>query len=634
LYAQEDRVVLAERYAAASIEKILIPRGAWRPYPTAAEREPWQSLPPELGQYLVKRGEQYLDHDWPALPATLFLEYRRNGNRSRYQAVHFARRTALLHLVIAECVEGKGRFADDIANGVWALCEESFWGVPAHVGAQRAGSGLPDIEEPIVALFVAQTAELLAWTSYLLAEPLDRVSPLIRRRIQHEVERRVLEPCFTRDDFWWMGFGRRRTVNNWNPWCNANWLTCALLLEQDESRRRAAVSKILRSLDRFLAGYGPDGGCDEGPGYWNHAGGSLFDCLELLHSATGGRLDVYDEPMIREIGRYIYRMHIDSRLFVNFADAAARLDVSSFLIYRFGTRIKDPDLASFGAYAYGLSRAEGELMAGHKVSHLGRNLAAIFAYEDIIAAPSAPPLPRDVWLEDVNVMVARSRAGSAEGFFVAAKGGHNAESHNHNDVGTFILYLDGQPAIIDAGVETYRAQTFSSRRYEIWTMQSAYHNLPTFDGVMQQAGGRFRARDVSRTADDAHAQLTLDIAGAYPAAGGVKSWVRTVRLDRHGGVTVTDRYELMKQIGEITLSLMTVRPVTLAGPGRLLLGKAGRTPRLVVRYDGKRLTARTETIQLEDARLQSIWGDRLFRILLTAKQPPLSDRWVLRFETE
>ena len=76
------------------------------------------------------------------------------------------------------------------------------------------------------------------------------------------------------------------------------------------------------------------------------------------------------------------------------------------------------------------------------------------------------------------------REGSAEGLCLAAQGGTNGQSHNHNDVGNFVVYADGLPAIIDVGVETYTAKTFSSPRYGIWTMQSAYHNCPTIDGVM------------------------------------------------------------------------------------------------------------------------------------------------------
>ena len=116
-----------------------MPRGQWHPWPTWSERARWESLPEPVRKDLIANGEQYLRYQWPGLPATLFLEYARNGNRSRYEHECFARRNALTDLIVAECVEGKGRFLDDIVNGVWAICEESFWGVPAHVGAQKAG---------------------------------------------------------------------------------------------------------------------------------------------------------------------------------------------------------------------------------------------------------------------------------------------------------------------------------------------------------------------------------------------------------------------------------------------------------------------------------------------------------------
>ncbi|MCG8499689.1 MAG: heparinase II/III-family protein, partial [Firmicutes bacterium] len=73
--------------------------------------------------------------------------------------------------------------------------------------------------------------------------------------------------------------------------------------------------------------------------------------------------------------------------------------------------------------------------------------------------------------------MARSKDGCKQGFFFAAKGGYNDKSHNHNDVGNFVLYYNGYPVFIDVGVGTYTAKTFSNKRYEIWTMQSEYHNL-------------------------------------------------------------------------------------------------------------------------------------------------------------
>src|SRR5690606_18179290 len=160
---------------------------------------------------------------WPALPATLFMEYARNGNRRNFERASFARRGALEGLITAECVEGSGRFIDDIVNGIWAICEESFWGVPAHNAVHGLpGSPLPDTADPIIDLFAAETGALLAFAHYLLKSRLDGVSELIADRIVRETKARIIDPFLERDDFWWMGLVGDRWVNNWNPWCTSN----------------------------------------------------------------------------------------------------------------------------------------------------------------------------------------------------------------------------------------------------------------------------------------------------------------------------------------------------------------------------------------------------------------------------
>lgn len=621
--------LLSNSFSIDRLEKILITRADWRAFPRADERTAWSSLPEEVRRVHIERGEKALGASWELLPAALFLEYARNGNRSNYESVRRSRRNRLQDLVVAECMEGRGRFVEEIVNGVWATCEETYWGVPAHMSLQKAGPGLADVEEPTVDLFAAETGSLLAWTDYLLGPHLDRVSPLVRQRIYVETNRRILSPNLQRDDFWWMGFAGRR-VNNWNPWINSNWLTCVLLLERDEARRGLAVHKVLRSLDQFLNDYPADGGCDEGPGYWNRAGGSLFDCLELLYSASDGSIDVYSVPLIGEIGRYIYRAHIANRYFINFADASARITISGDLVYRYGKRIGDERMMGLGALA-----AQQEASRWELSDSIGRQLAALFNLSEVLAAKAFQPLLGDVWLPDIQVMAARSEEGSAQGLYLAAKGGHNAESHNHNDVGNFIVYADGQPAIIDVGVETYTAKTFSARRYEIWTMQSAYHNLPTMDGVMQKEGRAFAAREARYQANDAVAELTLDIAGAYPAEAGLQSWQRTFRLVRGKAVEVVDTYVLSKPARPLTLTLMTPCAVALKSPGMILLKGAaayggGSSREVTVHYDPGKLAPNLEEIRVEDSRLKSVWGNRLTRILLRADHPSLKDTLNLR----
>jgi hypothetical protein len=632
-FGQEERNVLSKTYPPEKLKKIILSAKDWHPFPKAHEHEAWQTLPARVRHAHIQQAEKHLNGDWETPKASVFLEYVRNGNRSNYQRVSFGRRTQLAELMLGECMEGHGRFLDDIMNGVWTICEETYWGVPAHVGAQKRGSGLPDVTEPTVDLFAAETAMLLAWTSYLVGEQLDPISPLIRERIQYEIECRIISVNLERDDFWWMGFGGR-TVNNWNPWICSNWLTAVLILEEDPERRIQSIHKILRCLDNFLNPYPRDGGCDEGPGYWSRAGGSLYDCLELLHSASKGQIDMFDLPLIKEMGRYICRAYISHPYFINFADAAAKINAEASLIFRYGKSVGDEDMMGFGAFLAKKQRL-GEDSIQEIFGSLGRVLPLIFRLDELLETEPREPLARDFWLPELQVMGARSHEGSNKGFYVAAKGGHNAESHNHNDVGNFIVYADGYPAVIDVGVETYTAKTFSDRRYEIWTMQSAYHNLPTINGVMQKDGGEFRADDVSYSAEEKKVTFSLDISKAYPDEAKVESWVRTVTLNRGKDVLIHDRYELEDIIQNLQMTLMSWRKPELKEEGviRLENPEEMRDLRPIsIKYDRNKFQADFETIPIEDARLQSSWENQLYRILLTAKERLLKDEFSIRIQ--
>jgi hypothetical protein len=527
-------------------------------------------------------------------------------------------------------MEGKGRFLDQIVNGVWLLCEETSWVIPAHVGAQRAGGGLPDKSEPVVDLFSAETGSLLSWTYYLLGAQLDKVSPLVSGRIKAEVTSRIIAPCLDRKDFWWMwlsdGDPASHHVNNWTPWICSNWLAATLIMERNVELRINDVGKILLVLDQFLNSYPEDGGCDEGPSYWGRAGGSLFECLELLESASGGKIDLYSNPLVKEIGRYIYKAYIRGSYFVNFSDAPAKVTIQSDLVLRYGLKIKDPFLAGFGAYAASQQKILERGIGGG----LTRQLQFLFSLGALEKQQPMEPLVRDVWLRENQYMAAREKENSSTGFYLASQGLHNDKSHNHNDVGNFILYADGEPCIIDVGPEAYTAKTFSSARYEIWTMQSAYHNLPTINGVMQKNGKQYAARNVQyRTSDDS-VLFSLDIAGAYPSEAGVKKWTRQIVMDRRvGTVTVRDDYSMGSDAKELKLSLMTPCQVLRSEPGRIVVRinaeKSGRPPVDVeARFDQAKLSASVESFPLKDDGLRRIWGDSLKRILLSVNKPGVS----------
>ena len=268
--------------------------------------------------------------------------------------------------------------------------------------------------------------------------------------------------------------------------------------------------------------------------------------------------------------------------------------------------------------------------------NLQRLLRGLFLLNEVDVTDPQPPQPRDVWLPDIEVMVARDQAGSADGFFLGVKGGHNAESHNHNDIGNFVVYIDGKPVLVDAGVETYTAKTFSPERYTIWTMQSAYHTLlPTVDGVMQDPGFEFAASDVDYKVNPGGAQMTLNLVEAYPIESKIDFWERTVRLDRGQQVTVQDEFSLSKAAGEISMSLITPCAVDLSEAGVVRLGERailnGRVSGVgMVHYDAAVFSASIESVPLTDKRMGGTWGSEIYRVVLTAKSPAKSGTWTFR----
>ncbi|WP_135551270.1 heparinase II/III domain-containing protein [Paenibacillus cymbidii] len=630
--------MLSQAFERAVAAGDLLPRERFRPFPDAADREGWSAVDPEAARMWLAEAEAYAGFAWPALTMQLYATYAKQGVIMDYLHAYWERRSALGTLLFAECIERQGRYLEQIVNGIGVICEETTWVVPHHNGRmKRSGASVPDEGDHEVELFSSETAALLAVTAYLLREPLLAVGgERVLARIGTEVRRRLLEPFMEFDDYWWMGFADDKPLNNWNPWCNGNVLLAFLLLETDEPRRVAGIRKALRSLDEYIRRFPADGCCDEGPMYWGGAGGALMRALELMQRATNGRLNVFAEPLIGEIGRYYYRVHIHDSHFVSFADGDAKLTVMS-MAYLYGKRIGDEALMKLGATAPFCRPDRYQWFIPSTL------LLDWFAREEINRLGASAPYVRDAWMADRHVMTAREREGSARGLYLAAKGGTNAESHNHNDIGNFIVYADGLPVLIDLGTENYTAKTFGPQRYELWYVQSAYHNVPTVGGAMQMAGEQFRAEEVACALDAAHAELRLEMAAAYPAEAGIVSWRRKLRLERGKGndegdsgdgsgasIVVDDTFALERP-AVVDYTLMTPWQPLSDGIGSFVLApEVGRPVRLGFNADALALS--WEAIPLADARLRRNWGDTVYRVILREKTAVLQGRRVLLIE--
>ena len=619
--------------ATKHIETMLLSREAFHPFPKYGETG-WDHLPEEAKRVLVSRAELLAEKDWLSLPAVRYMDFVKNGNRSRYEKVYFEHRQRLRALVAAECVERRDRFIDSIINGVWAICEETTWAVPAHSYSFKSpDQGLVDIERDRVTLdlFAAETGANLAWVLYLIGDRLGEACDAIPRRIEYEIERRVLTPFMDFDDFGWMGLNHDDPVNNWNPWINENVLSCALVAECDEKRRADIVRKVGRSADRFLHFYAEDGGCDEGPSYFSVAGASMMDVLEQLFLATEGRVNLFGEPLIRNMADYIRHVHIADDCFVNFADAPARLSGGwEEQLMRLAGRMDNPALYDFCRMRLARQRERRpDRYFTHSNYYFFRALAALFDWDEARYESAGDVASLGHWFGGIQVATARAKENSFDGLFIAAKGGCNAESHNHNDIGNYIIYANGRPALVDAGVGVYTKKTFSDQRYELWTMQSGWHNTAIVNGRDQKNGREYAASNVEYTDDGKVMRLSMNIENAYSPEAKLASYRRAFTFDRmKDEITVHDAVRMAACDCPVKLPLLcAVKPELSEGCAKI--------DGLTLRFDPALFTASVEEKPLNDSNLENSWQrESLWRLMLTRTACKAEDEWTLTFDCE
>lgn len=294
---------------------------------------------------------------------------------------------------------------------------------------------------------------------------------------------------------------------------------------------------------------------------------------------------------------------------VNFADADAIMNAAPNTVFRFGEAINDIPMKKFGAFLavqqqWGKRRLPGTI---------DEQIIQLTRIHDVLKTPAKNLLLGEFWFPDIEVAGARDRVNSADGFFFAAKGGHNAEHHNHNDVGSFVMYYNGKPCLIDLGRGKYNGKTFSRERYTIMNMQSQYHNLPTINSFDQNTGQQYRAQNTSFEFDAGHATFSTDIAETYSPDAGINRWIRSYYLQRSERFTITDDFQFSKRPkGKTTLNFMTYCQVSRVSRRKIQL--SGKNFELLMQFDADALKLRLEPIKINDTRLKQFWLNRITRI--------------------
>ncbi len=594
-------------------------------YHSLTDRDYWEGVKPALYDALQASKEKYDGYVFEPLYASLWMQYTTMQNRVNYEAKQFDRRIALNTYVFLEAIENEGKHIGRILDLVWMILEESEWALPAHVHNTPGNDALPDVRHPTVCLFSAFLAQQLTFVSFLFEEKFNAISRHIVPRIKNEVMRRVVDDYLTRNDYWYFGFNPSRKTNNWTSAVNMGVLSAAAVLLRDEKEKLAkVVAKVLITSSNQINDYPDDGGCDEGPGYWIGSTANLVQVLDIVRRLTGGVIDPLAEPKIQNIGNYFSSMYIYGSYLVSVADCDALRSMLDPSLFTIGKHLSNDNLLAIVYDAY----ERGETGYSMCDVNTGGILDAAEMLMEMRRGRTVPPfLPRKSnYLASIQIATARESDTDRSGLFFAAKGGHNKESHNHNDVGNFIVYKDGERFLCDTGRPSYDAVVFSRARYTKWMFQSGYHNLPTVNGHDQTGHfeeGNYAAKNALFSEDDATVSFSLDISEAYANRADIEKWERRFVFDREkSAIRVTEDYAL-KICESVTLNFIAAAPFTV-GDGVITMRSGDAS--LGIYTDTSLFDIQAETIDFKgDGAFLYRWSGGLYRLRLTLKKPKAAD---------
>lgn len=542
-----------------------------------AETEAWRKRVTEtpalasLSEEIRAAGRELAEAPMPDLPWSLFRRVYDDGDRSAYEKPYFNRRKRLTTFGLLAWLEPeRSDYLDALLDTVWLICDEYTWSLPAHA-ALKSDPGVPDPSTHID-LFAAETAFAIA---ELLALSGDRWPAAVRLKAEAEVRRRVLDPYRSGRAFGW-----ETMTNNWTAVCAGSIGAAAIHLVRDTGELQAILSRAFPSLACFLSGYGEDGVCKEGYNYWVYGFGFFTYFADLLRRRTNGAIDLMADGKVGRIARFQEISFLGGDKVVNFSDASPHRRVFLGLSHYLHRRYPE------------MSVPLADLRAPFEEDHCCRWASAL---RNLIWFD--PELTGEAWKEgstylpDAEWLVSRRQLAAANGsvsFGFAAKCGDNAEPHNHNDVGHFLLWADGETYLADLGAGPYSKSYFGEERYTFLCNGSQGHSVPIVDGSYQSEGSERAGQVLEASCAEDGDLLEMEMAAAY-AVPNLSSLVRRLTWPKPPGgempaLRLTDDYRFTSGPSSLVERFIcAIRPEPGPEAGTMIL--QGKRLQLILSFD-------------------------------------------------
>lgn len=501
--------------------KKVVPEKSFQLAPPISNREYWEGISGiKSAQTYFQSAVSELDKA-PEIPISDEIYYRANreGNRGIYKPRYYRTMERLENFIVAECMENKGRFIPQIEVYCDSIMAMKSWLHPNHDRDNDVIEG----RRVSIDLGARKFGVVLALADVLLE---DKLSAQTQKEIAEHLQWRIMDTylssCKLADDKsnHWI-----RSTSNWNSVCTSGTILTTILASENYDERLAAIGSALNSMVFYLSGFGQDGYCSEGTGYWRYGFGHYLYLAQVLYDYTDGKINLFEfnnPEKLRNVANFPKNFQIHEGMYAPFSDGVTRVNES------------EDNFAYLMAAKYYETQKPSSFVSADAVE----NIMVWSGLEEYLAESKVETiLPEHTYFDDFGIVI--SRGQQQVPFSIAIKAGHNAENHNHMDVGSYVLVLGDEYIAGDIGAPSYTAGAFSDDNP---ARSSWGHPVPRIENTLQSKGidymGEVTSTEFLKNSD----RVVMDIKPAYEIQN-LKSLIRTMVNNKTGDGTITIKDE-------------------------------------------------------------------------------------------
>ena len=546
--------------------KSVMPKESFQPAPKLADRVYWNAIAESKSgkEYLIK-ANALLDKK-PEVPISdsIYRLANREGNRGIYKPRYYRTMDRLEHFILAECLENEGRFLPQIETYSYSILGMKSWLHPNH---DDKNNGVLEGRRVSIDLGARKFGSVLALANYLLE---DKLQQQLKEEINRQLQKRIIDSYLQSTKYLDENNKWIKSTSNWNSVCTSGSVLATITNSKNYDERLAVVGSALNSMNYYLSGFGDDGYCSEGLGYWGYGFGHYLYLAQILYDYTEGKIDLFafnNAEKLKNVGRFPQSFEIQNGTCAPFADGVSSISSKgSNFAYVLST-------SYYGAMMpteIRMEEAAEQLIAWQKPK--------MFEVSNNIMISE---MSGHTYFNDFGMVISRGKQDTP--FSIAIKAGHNAENHNHSDVGTYEIFLDTDMITGDIGAPSYRAGAFSpdNKARSSWG-----HPVPMINNQLQSNGIEFKGIITETELTEIRDKVVMNILPAYELPM-LQTLTRTITNDKSGmgTITIEDQFKATEHVS-FGSSIMTLNTYKIIDDTTVILESENHQVKAEIQSEG------------------------------------------------